>query len=544
MSGSDDEYDPLEVTVSSSCDVRSTEKSLVPSSATRWTNSTRSEIAVKSAEGERAVLPSTAAPPGAPTLVTRETEGTGEPQTVGGSGANTGIIAGGIRLHGIKGRVRSICLSPDGSILCAGGEDGQLCMWDFNRPPESRRVDPTRVLTPFVNRIAGYQAIISVHASTDGSYFCVCQEGDRPALVAHGGAQLGYCAMGERGLMDVVRCKGHRAPVTSSSPSATDAKKFFTCSQDGTARMWDSETFTFSSQYAVKHGSGQLDENFVVESVCGLSAAVGGGQCFITGGQDGCLQLWDARVKYRPGGAVGMWSPFNVARAASSTVMMMPDAEEYHIGGLAELLEGPPIVAARIGEDIHVLDLRVTVSASIGRNSTPTSSTLRKPPVSTVRTEKLDWVPPLPFVTDTTPIVRGTSPRSLLTGTSHTGFRHVVGGHVATLVAVGDTQMVKGEVDGWTAGRPDEDVLCVAADYIGGAVFAGLSTGDVVVRPRSVTPLVDTSCAFFRWWDSRPSSVHHQQNTNGDNGKNLPATTATNRQVGQKSFRIEDDLLF
>lgn len=551
---SDDEYDPLEVVVAPSrngnnaATLSATARSLTTLCEERSEGSVKSAVVV--GDQTHLVALNVAPLPVASTLTGSSVEGHEPPpdsEGTSGIGSSSGVApaSGGIRLHGIKGRVRSICLSPTGSILCAGGEDGQLCMWDFQRPPESRRVEPTRVLTPFVNRIAGYQSIISVHSSIDGAFFVVCQEGDRPALVAHGGAQLGYCAMGERGLMDVVRCKGHRAPVTSSAPSATEAKKFFTAGQDGTARMWDSETFTFSSQYAVKHGSGQLDDNYVVESVCGLSAAVGGGQCFVTGGQDGRVQLWDARVKYRPGGAMAFWSAFDVGPSGGPGSSMMMMSDEYHIGGLTELLDGPPMLAARVGDGVHIVDLRSTTSSVSGSRLSSMASGVRKSAAAPVRTEKLGWVPSLSFATDTTPIVRGTGPRSLLTGTSRTGFRHVVGGHVVTLLAAGETQITDGVVDSWAAAKPDEDILCVAVDYTGGAVFAGLSSGDVVVRPRSLTPGSNGSCSFFHWWDSRPTPPHRQHTASGSSGSvTVGGPPSTSRQIGQKSFRMDEDLLF
>lgn len=528
-----------------------------------------------------------------------------------------------IRLHALKGSVRVVCLSPQGNILCAGGDSGEFAMWDFDRPPENWRVSPTRILTPFVNRITGLQAIIAAHASLDGSYFVVCQDGDRPALVSSGGAQLGFCAMGERGLLTAVQCKGHRAPVTDSSPHGSSGAKFLTASQDGTGRVWDSQRFTAHSLYAVQHGSGQLDEHVVVECICGLSGSLcGGGESFLTGGQDGLVQLWDTRLKYRPGGAVCTWdtcgsekdatllrsSPSGLNRTSSrvapprhtaplssnifaaSTMALM--AEEKHVGGMAAGLSlfstsatedntqdtseeykasGMPVVVIRVGERLHTIDLRQGSSSRVlSSTSTSRAHTAEKQSSTGSRsmllhqnrsctfysTTPLSWMPAIPFVGDTTKVATCSgSPSWFFTGTTRKGFENIVGGHVVQWQApslspsISSAQYSSKEetkcFSSWCAGRPSEDVLCVAADPVtwnseslaakgfsgsvgGGALFAGLSSGEVAVRfPLSSLRSI---CPFARWWDSRPSAASAQHNKKSD------------RQVGQKGWRDDDTI--
>lgn len=198
-------------------------------------------------------------------------------------------------------------------------------MWDFDSVPASRQVQPTRVLTPFVNRIAGLQPIVALHTSCDGRYFVVCPEANGAALVQCSGKQGAFCALGERGMVDVVRCKGHCAALTSSSSHGREAHLFYTAAQDGTARLWDVSTLEQRSSYVVKHGSGQIDDTVVVDCVLGLSGRVGvGGQgaLFLTGGANGCVQLWDTRTRHRPGGACATWDVYadDVASAPASTL--------------------------------------------------------------------------------------------------------------------------------------------------------------------------------------------------------------------------------
>lgn len=391
----------------------------------------------------------------------------------------------GYRLHSdIKGRVRCLALNPAGTTLCAGSEDGQLCMWDFAAAMKSHRVQPTRVLTPFVNRISGLQPIIALAWARDGGYLVACQDGDFPALVRATGEQLGYCAMGERGLMDVLQCKGHRAPVTCVAPHAHDAAAFYTGSQDGTVRLWSSATFKQHSVYAVKHGSGQVTDTHVVESVASLDGVSGGlGRVFASGGEDGRVQIWDSRVKYRPGGAVATLDLY--ARAASGKPGRAAAEEdpfmEKHVGGMlevrrpseevvasasAEAAGGEYALAVRLGSTVKLIDLRrLTTSAA----ATATGV------VEEVATG-------LSHVLDTTALTVGVPPMALLTCTSRAGYRGALGGHVVQF-----SSGPSGRLDptwAWRAGRQDEDVLCACADASreDGCVYAGLSSGEVVVH--------------------------------------------------------------
>ncbi|EPY25628.1 hypothetical protein STCU_06615 [Strigomonas culicis] len=361
-------------------------------------------------------------------------------------------------------------------------------MWDFTVPLESRRPWPTRTLTPFVNRISGLQPIVAVHASADGTYFVACQDGDAPALITAGGKQLGTCAMGERGFVDVVQCKGHRAPVTCSAPHAVDGGAFYTAGQDGTARLWQAASYERRSVYAVKHGSGQLNDTVVVESVLGLSAAMGGGGAlFASGGADGLVQIWDARAKYRPGGAAASWRVHGLAyseaqvgagAAAKKSAAMHFAAFDTHVGGMAEVRGGgAPLLAVRVGAELQCLDLRAPLVKG-GR--------LALPPVAD-----------LGGVLDTTP-VRACAPASLYTCTDRAGYHHVVGGHVVQYDAAGSALSC---TSAWRAGHPDEDALCVAVDAATEDVFCGLSSGAVVVNVGS-----PSASHFMRWLDTRPVS--------------------------------------
>ncbi|RNF21244.1 uncharacterized protein Tco025E_03560 [Trypanosoma conorhini] len=424
--------------------------------------------ATLAAKGSTSSVPAPSPPPSAPHVEAA----TGKEPTMTPSGTvdlKTSLTSLGYVLHGATGRVRSICLNPSGHILCSGAEGGSVCMWDFTVPIEGRAVKPTRVLTPFPNRISGFQPVVSVHSSSDGSFFVACQDGDSPALIAANGKQLGYCAMGQRGMVDVLQCKGHRAPVTCSAASPTVPSCFFTGSQDSTARMWDAASFDRQSVYAVKHGSGQLLDNVVVEAVAPILGLTNDKKSvFSTSGEDGMVQLWDSRQKYRPGGALGVLDMYGsrssgVASKSENNEMLFA---EKHVGGMVEPDTSRPILCVRCGSEVRMVDLR-----KMGKNG--------------VVEDVCSPIGGLPCATDTAPLVACTGALfsqekpSFMTCTNRAGYRHVAGGHVVQFTYVDgsyEPTMV------WRPGAPEDDVLSVAIDVKHGQLFAGMQTGDVVGR--------------------------------------------------------------
>ncbi|RNF11948.1 hypothetical protein TraAM80_00643 [Trypanosoma rangeli] len=458
---------------------------------------------------------SVSAPLSLPSLAHQvETETRNDPTTAPSVTADlkASLTSLGYVLHGASGRVRSVCLNPSGSILCSGAEGGSVCMWDFTIPMESRAVKPTRVLTPFPNRISGFQPVVSVHSSSDGSFFVACQDGDSPVLIAASGKQLGYCAMGQRGMVDVLQCKGHRAPVTCSAASPTVSSRFFTGSQDSTARMWDAASFDRHSVYAVKHGSGQLLENVVVEAVAPiLSINNDKKSVFSTGGEDGLVQLWDSRQKYRPGGAIGaldLYSSKSGVASKSKVTNREILFEEKHVGGMVEPDTSRPILCVRCGSEVRMVDLR-----KMGNNGVIE-----------------DVCPPLeglPCATDTTPLVACTGvlfsqgKPSFMTCTSRAGYRHVAGGHVVQFTYMDgryEPTMV------WRPAAPEDDVLSLAVDVKHGQLFAGMQTGNVVGRVKRLG--VDSAAngsTLQTWFATRPERESRvvgkkstRENTDGD----------------------------
>lgn len=434
--------------------------------------------------------PSVSKAPGGATTVTERATATVSPATTGLKSSLTSLD---YLLRGVTGRVRSICLNPLGSTLCAGGEGGTVCMWDFTVALEGHAVKPTRTLTPFPNRISGFQPLVSVHSSCDGLYFVACQDGDSPVLIAANGKQLGYCAMGERGVVDVVRCKGHRAPVMCSAPSPTVAARFFTGSQDSTARMWDAASFERHSVYTVKHGSGQLLENVVVETVLPIvSLNNDKASLFATGGEDGLVQLWDTRQKYRPGGVLSTLDMYGGKDSAGSKTRVIDDGpffEEKHIGGMVEPDPSSPMLCVRCGSTVRVVDLRKTGKTGVIEDACPPLTGLS-------------------FATDVTPLVSCTSALysqskpSFMTCTGRAGYQHIAGGQVVQFTYLDggyQSTMV------WGPGASTDDVLSVAIDVEHGQLFAGMQSGDIFGRVKKVgVDVVSKGSTVQTWFATRP----------------------------------------
>ncbi|GET91812.1 hypothetical protein, conserved [Leishmania tarentolae] len=467
-SSSGDEYDPAEVVAHRSDELPSTSDTVVPS-AGPFVRSSAENASVESTTSVDALA-----------FLTKRMTSVSSSSSLPTQRNAVNDVNSGYRLRSdIKGRIRCLTLNSAGTTLCAGSEDGQLCMWDFTVPLKSHRVQPTRVLTPFVNRISGLQPIIALTCARDDSYFVACQDGDSPALVRASGEQLGYCAIGERGLMDVIQCKGHRAPVTCVAAHTHDSAAFLTGSQDGTVRLWNSATFKQRSVYAVKHGSGQVTDTHVVESVASLSRFHNGlGRVFASGGQDGRVQIWDSRAKYRPGGAIATVDMYAATALTGAGKATEDPFMEKHVGGMMELYQVDPDascasgsygLAVRLGSVVKMIDLR-RLSGSGG----PTAS----------KVVVQEAAAGLPHALDTTTLTmgRGGGSSTMMTCTSRAGYRHTKGGHVVQYRYVDGEQFDPTLV--WQAGKQDEDVLCACADIsrADGCIFAGLSSGDVVVH--------------------------------------------------------------
>ena len=213
--------------------------------------------------------------------------------------------------------VRSLCLSQDGGVLCAGFVDGTLLMYDFVATEDDAGdvsgaggyiFSATRSLTPFPHRVSGFQSVVALAFAPGGQYFVAAPDGNCPVLVKRSGKTMDSCALGQPGMTDVVRCQGHKAAVTSTEFLSAAPDLFITGSADATARVWNAERVKSGSVYAARHG---ISTNSFAQ-VLAVTRLSGSSSLFMTAGNDGIVQAWDSRVPYRPQSHCGM---INVADA-------------------------------------------------------------------------------------------------------------------------------------------------------------------------------------------------------------------------------------
>lgn len=237
----------------------------------------------------------------------------------------------GISMKPHSKAVTALALSPSGSVLCSGGKDGQLCMWDFagltanfssnhhgdgaDASP-SLALRPTRTLTPFPHRSVAdtFLAVTGISWSSSGAYFIACEDGERPVLIKSNGAMGARCMRGQHNFVDPVKAVGHCATVMSTHCSPNTESRFVSAGgQDLTVRCWDVARMEETSVFAVVHGASASsrdaataadDDGAFNEVLCAryIPASCGrGATAFMSVGTDRLAQVWDERVPFRAG---------------------------------------------------------------------------------------------------------------------------------------------------------------------------------------------------------------------------------------------------
>lgn len=211
----------------------------------------------------------------------------------------------------------SAAVTPGGSLLAVGNADGSLMMFDFTDPTTQQqqqqqqghstsgagkpRIVPTRTMTPFPRGPSEFNPVTFIHFSALGKTMFAGYDGDGVLMVdASTGRQMGFTAIGSRSVVDCVRSAGHKGHVTSLSVHPADEKKFCTSSMDGTVRLWDATNAKRTSAFCAKHGR-DASSNLLTTIPLFCTSFVGNGDVVASGGEDGCVQLWDTRTAFRPG---------------------------------------------------------------------------------------------------------------------------------------------------------------------------------------------------------------------------------------------------
>ncbi|PYE12048.1 WD40 repeat protein [Williamsia limnetica] len=167
-------------------------------------------------------------------------------------------------LHGAKGELYSIAISPDGRTLSAASKSSSVHMWDISDPLQPRELPP----------LLGHQSFVtSVAYSPDGRLLATTSD-DKTT-------RLWHLRSGDPKLLTILR--GHEKTVFYSG-FAPDGKTLATVSYDSTVRIWDISTPSRVQERGVLTGS---------EGPVRTLAWSPDGRTLATGGDDMKIRLWD-----------------------------------------------------------------------------------------------------------------------------------------------------------------------------------------------------------------------------------------------------------
>ena len=167
-------------------------------------------------------------------------------------------------LHGAKGELYSIAISPDGRTLSAASKSNSVHMWDISDPARPREMPP----------LLGHQSFVtSVVYSPDGRLMATTSD-DKTT-------RLWDLKNGTPKLLTILR--GHEGTVVYGE-FAPDGKTLATVSYDRTVRLWDVSTPSRAQGRGVLTGS---------EGPVRTLAWSPDGRTLATGGNDMKIRLWD-----------------------------------------------------------------------------------------------------------------------------------------------------------------------------------------------------------------------------------------------------------
>lgn len=182
---------------------------------------------------------------------------------------------------------------------------GDACPWTPNHSlsalPRSqgmrRDYRAFRTLEPFEAH-----ALVAVSWSPSGEHFLACGASAKMKVLDRDGRELGETVRGDPYLRDAKNTRGHAGAITGGAWHPTDKCSAATSGEDGTVRLWDTETL--AQRTVIKpqlRQAGRVSASCVAYSPDGALLAAG-----VT---DGSLQVWAAGGDGRPIGhaaAVGV----------------------------------------------------------------------------------------------------------------------------------------------------------------------------------------------------------------------------------------------
>ncbi|KAA6403857.1 MAG: hypothetical protein EZS28_000622 [Streblomastix strix] len=186
------------------------------------------------------------------------------------------------QLNSQEKTVTAIGYNENGTRLITGGMDGKICYYDFNG------MDQEGQAFRIVQATEGHP-ITDLQISVSGRYILLTAEQQSPLLLNTEGVIEREFAKGDQYLDDLANTKGHTSFVRRCCWNPIVSNEFITCSDDGTARIWDSE-IQFKHKHIIKVTSRQQRQGLRkrATTVCYSRD----GTVIAAGTSDGEIQLW------------------------------------------------------------------------------------------------------------------------------------------------------------------------------------------------------------------------------------------------------------
>lgn len=188
-----------------------------------------------------------------------------------------------IRLqHGSKS-ISALSIDSNGTRAVSGGYDYEVKFWDIvglSADPRSFRTISPCESHPIKNLVF----------STTGELILIIAGSNQAKVVDRDGLSKMTTAKGDQYINDMAKTKGHVAMLNSGCWHPQKKEEFFTCSNDGTIRVWDMKDQGKNHKSVIKpRNQGGLK---AIPNACTISRD---GNMIATACTDGSIQGWDLR---------------------------------------------------------------------------------------------------------------------------------------------------------------------------------------------------------------------------------------------------------
>lgn len=190
-----------------------------------------------------------------------------------------------IELNHGKKSVTAIALDPNGARLVSGSIDYEVKFWDFQGMDSS--LQSFRTITPCQSH-----SIKHLEFSSNGELILVVSGSCVAKLIDRDGYVKSETIKGDQYITDMKNTKGHVAMLNHGCWHPMERHLFTTCSNDGTCRLWDSNSLKQHFQLIKPRSLGGLR---LQPNVCAFSQL---GELLAVGCDDGSVQMWDTRKSY------------------------------------------------------------------------------------------------------------------------------------------------------------------------------------------------------------------------------------------------------